>query len=70
MSTQDLEKVDKLCHALKCLATYSAMKDAEEYSEDNWNSGRRGREMNRPYSNHPEQGYYYPPMRSYSDQRW
>ena len=53
MSVQDLEKVDKLYHALKSMATYTAMNEAEEYSEDGWsstdgngmggNSGRRGR---------------------------
>ena len=31
MSVQDLDKTDKLVHALKSLATYKAMKDAEEY---------------------------------------
>lgn len=53
MSVQDLEKVDKLYHALKSMATYTAMKEAEEYEQDGWssdvgngaggNSGRRGR---------------------------
>ena len=54
MSTQDLERVDKLYHALKSMATYSAMKEAENYGEDNWNnegikpgtSEYRGRAMN------------------------
>lgn len=49
MSLQDLEKVDKLAHAMKSLATYKAMKEAEEgYSEDGM-SGRRGRGMNGRY---------------------
>ena len=49
MSTADLEKIDKLAHALKSLATYTAMKEAEEgYSEDGM-SGRRGRGMNGRY---------------------
>lgn len=48
MSVQDLEKVDKLTHAMKSLATYKAMKEAEEYSEDGM-SGRRGRGMDGRY---------------------
>lgn len=49
MSVQDLEKVDKLYHALKSMATYTAMKEAEEYEEGGMSgtrmtySGRRGR---------------------------
>ncbi len=51
MSMQDLEKIDKLYHALKSMATYNAMKDAEEYgyngeSRMEGNSGYRGRAMN------------------------
>jgi len=41
MSVADLDKIDKLTHAMKCLATYIAMKEAEEYDGDM--SGRRGR---------------------------
>lgn len=48
MSVQDLEKVDKLAHALKSLATWKAMKEAEEYEQDGY-SGRRGRAMNGQY---------------------
>ena len=43
MSTNDLEKVDKLTHAMKSLATYKAMKEAEEYGQEEGMSGRRGR---------------------------
>ena len=49
MSSQDLETIDKLYHALKSMATYTAMKEAEEYDGEGWNgegvgnSGRRGR---------------------------
>lgn len=51
LSSQDLEAIDKLYHALKSLATYTAMKESEEYGEEGWsseggaggNSGRRGR---------------------------
>lgn len=51
LSMQDLEKIDKLYHALKSMATYNAMKEAEDYSEEGWsseggNSGRRGRAAN------------------------
>lgn len=42
MSIQDLDKADKLVHAMKSLATYKAMKEAEEYEQDGF-SGRRGR---------------------------
>lgn len=42
MSAQDVEKIDKLYHALKSMATYNAMKEAEEYEGDGF-SGRRGR---------------------------
>ena len=48
MSIQDLEKIDKLYHALKSMATYNAMKEAEAYgqggdSPQDGYSGRRGR---------------------------
>lgn len=46
MSVQDVEKADKLYHALKSAATYHAMKDAEGW-EDKDASGRsyrRGRD--------------------------
>lgn len=46
MSMQDLEKIDKLYHALKSKATYDAMKEAEEgYGENGFSgySGMRGR---------------------------
>ena len=47
MSVQDLDKIDKLAHALKCLATYKAMKEAEEY--EGGMSGRRARGMDGRY---------------------
>lgn len=40
MSSQDLDRIDKLAHAMKSLATYMAMKEAEEYEGM---SGARGR---------------------------
>ena len=49
MSTAALEKVDKLTHARKSLATYTAMKEAEEYEEMDGMSGRRGRAANGRY---------------------
>lgn len=48
MSIQDVDKVDKLYHALKCMETYNAMKEAEEYEEGGL-SGRRGRAANGQY---------------------
>ena len=42
ISMQELEKLDKLYHALKSKATYEAMVEASEYSESGM-SGRRGR---------------------------
>ena len=41
LPVQDLEKIDKLAHALKSLATYKAMKEAEEDGYDRGMSGRR-----------------------------
>jgi len=54
MSVQDLDRIDKLAHAMKSLVTYKAMKEAEEYGEAeessmNGYSGRRGRAMNGQY---------------------
>lgn len=46
MSETDLKRVDMLSHAMKSLATYKAMKEAEEEYEDGGMSGRRGRAMN------------------------
>lgn len=50
MSTQDAEKADMLYHALKCAATYHAMKDAEEWDEEDEteSSYRRDRYHERP----------------------
>lgn len=41
MSPQDVERADILYHALKSAATYHAMKDADEWEEEE--SGERGR---------------------------
>lgn len=43
MSEVDLKRVDMLAHALKSLATYKAMKEADEYGYEDGMSGRRGR---------------------------
>lgn len=40
MSTADVEKADILFHALKSAATYYAMKDAEDWDEEDSHSGR------------------------------
>ena len=42
MSIQDLEKIDKLYHALKSKATYEAMKEAENYGSGDGYSEKRG----------------------------
>lgn len=65
MTPQDLERIDKMAHAMKSLATYKAMKEAEEYeSAGNGMSGRRdayGRYMSRDggrsYADGYSQGY-------------
>lgn len=48
MSMADLDKIDKLYHALKSKATYDAMKESEEYGEGGM-SGYRGRAANGRY---------------------
>ena len=62
MSVQDLEKADKLYHALKSAATYHAMKDAEGW-EDKDASGRmsyrRGRDGMGRYVSRDMDGYGY-----------
>ena len=50
MSVQDVEKIDVLYHALKSAETYYAMKDAEEWEDDDSRSGRNyGRGGDRSY---------------------
>ena len=52
LSMQDIEKLEKIYHELKCQATYCAMKEAKTYEESdsytnqNGNSEYRGRGMN------------------------
>ena len=65
MNVTDLDKIDKLAHALKSLATYEAMKGYDE--EEEGFSGRRGRSAmtgqyvsRMPYEPYP----YYPPAYS------
>lgn len=43
MSPQDVERADILYHALKSAATYHAMKDAEEWEEDDMEGSGEGR---------------------------
>lgn len=50
MSVQDVEKIDVLYHALKSAETYYAMKDADEWDEEESRSGRSyGRGGDRSY---------------------
>lgn len=68
MSTADLEKIDKLTHAMKSLKTYMAMLEAEEgYSEDSGMSGRRGRAMNGRYVSRDGGSYADGYSRGYSE---
>lgn len=71
MSAQDVEKVDILYHALKSAATYYAMKDAEEWEDDDMSgrsysvrggrSYRRGRDsMGRYTSRDMDYSGHYP----------
>ena len=73
MTTADVEKADVLYHALKSAATYHAMKDAEDWDEEesrnerrNYGrsgerSGRRGRDgMSRYESRDMEYSGRYP----------
>lgn len=73
MSTADVEKADILFHALKSAATYHAMKDAEDWDEDDSRigrsnygrggdrSGRRGRDsMGRYTSRDMDYSGHYP----------
>lgn len=64
MTVQDLDKADKLAHALKSLAAYRAMHESEMYGMSGAR-GRDGRYMSRDmgpgYSGHyPPYGYGYP----------
>ena len=74
MSTQDLDKIDKLVHALKSLATYRAMKEAEEYSEDRRMQNISGRPYppRMSYDMRGMSGTYEPYPGYYRDQtaRW
>ena len=58
MSMSDLDKIDKLYHALKSKATYDAMKDAENYGEEGM-SGYRGRAANGRYVSRDDGGQSY-----------
>lgn len=71
MSTADLDKIDKLAHAMKSLATYKAMKDPEAW-EDGEMSGRRGmngRYVSRGYGPDGYSGYMHP-HGPYPEYRW
>ena len=64
MSETDLKRADLLTHTMKSLATYKAMKEAEEYDreEEPGMSGRRGRAANGRYVSRA-----YGPMNEYDD---
>ena len=76
MTEKDLDRIDKLAHALKSLKCYMDMEGADEEWEDAGMSGRRGRAANgryisrdagRSYSDGYSRGYaeamsrHYPP---------
>lgn len=72
MSMEDLEKVDKLYHALKSMATYKAMHEAEEYEQEGF-SGARGRSpMTGRYVSRDMGNSYYPDgyLPPYGGRRW
>ena len=50
MTTQDLDRIDKLVHAMKSLATYKAMKDAEGYEDNNMSKSYTASNANRHMS--------------------
>ena len=70
MSVQDLEKIDKLAHAMKSLATYKAMKEADEYGMDNGMSGRRNAYTGRYMDMGPDGYSGYPGYPGYLPRRW
>lgn len=65
----DVKRIDMLAHALKSLATYRAMHEAEEFGEEEALSGARGRSsvtgryMSRDGGNSFSEGY----SRGYSE---
>ena len=75
MTIQDVERLDKLYHTLKSMATYNAMKDAEDYYDDGGfsgarmtYSGKRGRGMDGRYvSRDMGDGYAEGYSRGYSE---
>lgn len=58
MSTQDLEKLDKIYHLKKSMLTAKAMEDAEGYSMDGV-SGYRGRAANGRFVSRAQGGNSY-----------
>ena len=59
MAVADLDKIDKLAHALKSLATYTAMKD-HGYSERP-DYSNQGYPEHHNYPDYPERMYVRPP---------
>lgn len=68
LAEADLKRIDVLAHALKSLATYRAMHEAEEYDEENLSGARgrspsTGRYVSRDSGNSYSEGY----SRGYSE---
>ena len=70
MSEGDLRRIDLLAHSLKSLATYCAMKEAEEYNSGNsyMNNSYMNQPMNNSYGRmgRPDMSGHYP---YYQDER-
>ena len=60
MSNQDLKDIEQIAHALKCLATYDAMKGESEYGDSTARGRSRmtGRYISRDGGG--TSGHYYP----------
>ena len=86
MSEGDLRRIDLLAHSLKSMATYKAMREAEDaqaynghssyavsnnsYMNNSYNRGMDGRYMNRDMSQEMS-GHFHPTYPMYpEDRRW
>ena len=69
MSEADLRKIDMIVHALKSLATYEAMKEAEEYQEYEQSFAMQPQYMSRNSYN-TMSGHYPPPFYPNQPRRW
>lgn len=75
LAIQDVDKLDKIYHALKCMETFYSMKGYSDGYPDDGMSGRRGRAMNGRYVSRGEgpdydgySGHYAPTP--YYEPRW